>query len=58
MRHEVAGFLDIEGIGTGIVPGDLLPAVVDGGGVPAFELKQVAVREVARFGRHGTETGC
>jgi hypothetical protein len=43
--HEVAGFFEVEGIRGRIALGDLLPAVVDGGGVPALELEEVGVRE-------------
>ncbi len=47
-RHEVAHLLQIEGVGGGIGPGDLLPAVVHGGGVPALKLQEVGVGK-----RHG-----
>ncbi len=45
LRHEVARFLEIERVGRRIAAGDLLPAVVDGGRVPALELEEVGVRQ-------------
>ena len=39
LRHEIGGDLEVEGVGRGVVGGDLLPAVVNGGGVPALELQ-------------------
>ena len=42
-RHEVAGFLDIEPDRRDIVSGDLLPAVVYGRRVPAFQFEHLVV---------------
>ena len=45
LRHEVAGFFDIETIREGILHRDLLPAIVDGGSVPALELEEFGMWE-------------
>jgi len=43
MRHEIVRFLDIERVTGRVVLGDLLPAVVNSGGIPAFQLQQFFV---------------
>jgi len=43
--HEVVGFFVVEGVSCGVLLSDLFPAVVDGGGIPAFELKEFRVGE-------------
>src|SRR5207248_389348 len=45
LRHEVAELFVVEGGSRDVVPGDLFPAVVDGGRVPALQLEQVGVAE-------------
>jgi len=44
-RHEIASLLEIEAVFRGVVPGDLLPTVVDGGRVPALKLQQFGVSQ-------------
>ena len=48
--HEVASFFEIEAIRSRISPGDLFPAIVDGGRVPALELEEVRVGQHDRRG--------
>ena len=45
VRHEVAGLLEVEAVLARIVPGDLLPAVVDRGRIPAFQLQQFGIAQ-------------
>ena len=59
LRHEVASLLDIEACHCRVMPGDLFPAIVDGGRVPALELEKIAVREATgriRTGIHRAGT--
>ena len=50
---EIARLLDVEPVGRGIAPGDLLPPVVDGRRVPTLEAKELGVSEARPFGRFG-----
>src|SRR5207237_1127340 len=55
LRHEVAGFLDVKAVPAGVVFRELLPAVVDGGSIPAFELEEFGVSQArAVWSRHGS----
>ena len=42
---KVIRHLEVEGIGCGVVLRNLFPTIVDGGRIPAFELKQFRVRK-------------
>ncbi|MFN9959283.1 MAG: hypothetical protein ACK55I_39840, partial [bacterium] len=45
LRHEIACLLDVEGSGGGVALRDLLPALGEGGRVPALELEEVGMAE-------------
>ena len=51
LRHEIIRHLEVEGIGCSVVLGDLFPAIIYGGSIPALELKKFRVRKV-RVHRH------
>ena len=45
LRHEIIRHLEVEGIGCSVVLGDLFPAIIYGGSIPALELKKFGVRK-------------
>ena len=52
LRHEISGGLQVKRVGSRVVSGDLLPAVVEGRRIPALELKKLGVRKDCVVG-HG-----